>query len=56
LNEIDHENIDWTKVDKETYLTLSKRMEEYREACKYMMEKIGDRKRAVEFLTAAENL
>jgi hypothetical protein len=31
-------------------------MEEYRNACKYMMEKIGDRQKAGEFLIAAENL
>lgn len=33
---------------------LTERINDYRDACQYMMNTVGDRKRAVEFLTIAE--
>jgi len=41
--------------DKEVFETLTQRIEEYREACKYMMSVTGDRQKAGEFLKIAEN-
>lgn len=42
--------------DKEIFATLNERIADYRDACQYMMTKVGDRVRASEFLMVAENL
>lgn len=35
---IKENEIDWTKVDRNTYDIISQRIEDYREACLYMKE------------------
>ena len=41
--------------DRQTYDMLQDRIEDYRDACKYMRDIVGDQKRATEFLMTAEN-
>jgi len=38
------------------YAVILKRIDDYREACQYMMKVVGDRKKAAEFLSVAERL
>ena len=38
------------------YALILKRINEYRDACQYMMEVVGDLKKAAEFLSVAERL
>lgn len=52
----DADSLSLSKQAKHDYETLLKRKNDYREACQYMMSVIGDRKKAAEFLTIAENL
>ena len=53
---VDVDSLNITKSSKRDYETLKSRMDDYREACKYMMSTVGDRKKAAEFLDIAENL
>jgi hypothetical protein len=48
------DGVDWSKADRKTFDLLSDRIDDYREACKFLMEKIGDRKKAMRFLEIAE--
>jgi hypothetical protein len=51
---ISEDGVDWSKVDRKTFDLLTERIVEYRDACKFLNEKIGDRKKAMSFLDIAE--
>lgn len=46
---------DSSKRDYDSAVIL-KRINDYRKACQYMLEVVGDRKKAAEFLSVAERL
>lgn len=45
-----------TDSAKRDYEVIQHRINDYREACQYMMSVVGDRKKASEFLGVAEKL
>ncbi|CDW72042.1 UNKNOWN [Stylonychia lemnae] len=53
---ITEDQVDFNRINKEHFDLLTERIEDYREACSFMKDKIGDRKKAIEFLQIAENL
>lgn len=53
---VDASELDLSEKNRKTYELLKDRINDYREACKYMTEVVGNSKKALEFLKVGEKM